>query len=843
MNARSRESMAGSRCVRLAGPRPRGPSVAGHVPGHLCRVERGRWAHRARAGCAALPCRGAVTLVVLTFLAVLGLGLAGYLATSNQAMRLANRGYARSVSRQLAEMGLERALWAVNRNDWSGWTLAGTTATRTLTFPAGKYGTSGLTGAIKLQIDNYSGMNPASAWSPTFAYSTRDIVGRNGTWYRCLRPHASSDPATDPATDQLDYWAPELVGWAWNGATTYAADDVVNYQGAWYRATSGSTNAPPPSAAWVAIPRLNFSWSSTTTYNQNEIVYYPTGNQWYRCTTASTTQTPGGGDWQLAEIAWRWSGSTVYRFNDLVYYNATWYRYISSTVGSNSTAPPSSSLWASATTPWDWAAGAPYNLNDVVYRSGLWYRCILAHSGQAPPNATYWSPDPAPTPSLWSANLPFAADDVVRVGTVWYRCTAPHLAGTTFDLAKWQSATAAVWNPLLAYAAGQFASDPLTGRWYRCLVANTGASLFDPNYWAAAGWPRVPPVVYSEGVATPPAGAGAPLRTQVRAGLDLAPPFPNAVTAAELANLSSTGTIDSYDSSLGAYGDPNLGNAATVAGGNTTSTAVSVTSVRVNGYLAAPSASAPPYAPLYSAGSSAIVTDQAAPAVPSPKIDLSRVSRSPYLPFPDRLPINGGTTLPSGLASTSFSLGVPGASTPAVYRLNASLNLNGSSPNEDVLTINGPVVLVVNGSLLTQGGRIVISATGSATIIFTGQLYIGTNSANTGIDNQTLDPRRLLVVGTNTVNSSAYNYFWATRDFHGVLYLPDAYLHLWNSGSAYNATDRFGAFAAKNVYFNHAAKLHYDTALRTATFPGLEAAAIITQWRELTDPAEQIVFP
>ena len=70
--------------------------------------------------------------------------------------------------------------------------------------------------------------------------------------------------------------------------------------------------------------------------------------------------------------------------------------------------------------------------------------------------------------------------------------------------------------------------------------------------------------------------------------------------------------------------------------------------------------------------------------------------------------------------------------------------------------------------------------------------------------------------------------------------MPNAYLHVWNSTYPEQI---YGAFSAKNIYFNHTANLHYDTSLRTATISGVDAPYIITQWRELTDPAEKATLP
>ena len=47
----------------------------------------------------------------------------------------------------------------------------------------------------------------------------------------------------------------------------------------------------------------------------------------------------------------------------------------------------------------------------------------------------------------------------------------------------------------------------------------------------------------------------------------------------------------------------------------------------------------------------------------------------------------------------------------------------------------------------------------------------------------------------------------------------------------------------RKITFSSEANLHYDTSLRYATFHGIDAPYMITEWRELTDPAERAVLP
>jgi hypothetical protein len=46
-----------------------------------------------------------------------------------------------------------------------------------------------------------------------------------------------------------------------------------------------------------------------------------------------------------------------------------------------------------------------------------------------------------------------------------------------------------------------------------------------------------------------------------------------------------------------------------------------------------------------------------------------------------------------------------------------------------------------------------------------------------------------------------------------------------------------------NLTFSNSPNIHYDTSLRTATFSGIDAPFTVSNWRELTDPAEKIVLP
>lgn len=514
-----------------------------------------------------------------------------------------------------------------------------------------------------------------------------------------------------------------------------------------------------------------------------------------------------------------WDSFTAYSAGDFVWYQGVWYLYTAAT-SMPATAPPNQvpsnvSYWKAA--PETWNAYANYKIGNIVLAGGAAYRCIADNAAQEPPNAAYWT---AYSVAAWNAGTAYAVDTVVLSG----------------------------------------------GMPYRCIAANTGRSPPNTGYWLSA------PVIYAEGVATLPDNASTTLKTQLRATLAPAPLFPNGLAATTLVTFVSGGTVNSYNSANGAYtynqttapfsvGSPNIGSSAVVAGGNTAGTAVAITNVRVNGYLAAPSATTAPYAPQYTNSTSGIVTSTPAPTTPATKIDLTRISRSPYIPQFDFQTVTGAVNLPFPSSGSTISdgvtttLGVPGTAgvtnPPIVY--NVTRSMTGASyysglylsESSDQLIIAGPVILYVTGTYFGMGaGKITIQPGASLEVYLniSGQIYMGL-SAGGGIDNQTNDPSKLFIASansTNTVNYYHLQYSSATVPFLGTFYMPNGYVTV-----AANNIPIYGAISAKNINFTSTANFHYDTALRTAGAIGtfIDAPYKLTEWRELTDPNDKIALP
>ncbi len=98
--------------------------------------------------------RGAALLAALCFATVMAIALGSYITVCYRSLQMSTRNLAGTRSVELAESGMEEALWALNNNSWTNWSINGTTATRTL---SGFTYDNGATGAASITITNYDG--------------------------------------------------------------------------------------------------------------------------------------------------------------------------------------------------------------------------------------------------------------------------------------------------------------------------------------------------------------------------------------------------------------------------------------------------------------------------------------------------------------------------------------------------------------------------------------------------------------------------------------------------------------------------------------------------------------
>jgi hypothetical protein len=118
--------------------------------------------------------KGSAILATLCFAAVLSLSLSSYLAVCYRSLYLSNRDLQSSRSIQLAETGMEEAIWSLTNSNWTGWTLSGGNATKTM---GGFTFENGTSGQVTLSVINY-GVTTASFTATTTPQVTLTAAGR-----------------------------------------------------------------------------------------------------------------------------------------------------------------------------------------------------------------------------------------------------------------------------------------------------------------------------------------------------------------------------------------------------------------------------------------------------------------------------------------------------------------------------------------------------------------------------------------------------------------------------------------------------------------------------------------
>ncbi len=139
------------------------------------------------------------------------------------------------------------------------------------------------------------------------------------------------------------------------------------------------------------------TWSSSTTYYTNEAVFYQGST--YVCIATTTNNPPVSSPtyWELMTQGMRpsgdWSGSTTYYPGDVVAHDMHSWLCIYSPSHSGQE-PPNSTYWLQLARGFNWlgqwSSGTTYNEGDCVFNDGAAYYCTSSHTNQEPPNATYW---------------------------------------------------------------------------------------------------------------------------------------------------------------------------------------------------------------------------------------------------------------------------------------------------------------------------------------------------------------------------------------------------------------------------------------------------------------------
>ncbi len=122
--------------------------------------------------------RGAALLAALCFTLVLAIALSSYITACYRSLQMSTRNVSSGHSVELAETGMEEALWSLRNNDWTGWAISGTTATKTL---SGFTYDNASTGSASLTITNYNGTTGTRSITVTGTMTLSDGTSQSRT--------------------------------------------------------------------------------------------------------------------------------------------------------------------------------------------------------------------------------------------------------------------------------------------------------------------------------------------------------------------------------------------------------------------------------------------------------------------------------------------------------------------------------------------------------------------------------------------------------------------------------------------------------------------------------------
>lgn len=257
---------------------------------------------------------------------------------------------------------------------------------------------------------------------------------------------------------------------AWITGTTYYKDDVISFGGKTFICVVGHTAATDFYTDLDNIPtRWNQftdgvswtgDWSSSTTYQENDIVKY--GGLLYIANEGHTSQSTLEADqanWDLLAESFNWTSdwnvSTLYKVNDIVRYGG--YVYLCNTA--HTSAGDAASGLEADQAKWDlfgkgidwkgdWNILTRYKVGDVVKYGGTVYLCNTAHTSNASQTNgleidqakwDYFNRGFEYKADWSSASVRYKINDIVKYGSGTWICITQHTSQASFisDLDKW----------------------------------------------------------------------------------------------------------------------------------------------------------------------------------------------------------------------------------------------------------------------------------------------------------------------------------------------------------------------------------------------------------------------
>jgi len=275
-------------------------------------------------------------------------------------------------------------------------------------------------------------------------------------------------------------------------------------------------------------------------------------------------------------------------------------------------------------------------------------------------------------------------------------------------------------------------------------------------------------------------------------------PFDYAVFGMEGIQTNVDTDTNSYDSRLGEYDvDGNRDSYGNIGTNSINNAGISLNDdSEIRGYAHSGPSSDP---------TDVIVLD-ATSVITRQKLSLSNQKELPSIIPPGNLPYRGWHFLTDGASGTINQSG----------KYSSFILLNNATT-----TIEADITIYVTGEFLMRNNATLIIDPDAKVKIYLGDGF--EISQGSLLENQTEDPTKLLILGTDSFNGTMY---WGSScDFYGAIYAPRA-----NIEYAAPYFDVFGSLVAKKLISNAHYDIHHDKALSDVKLTGRSFA--VKSWQE-----------
>jgi hypothetical protein len=291
-------------------------------------------------------------------------------------------------------------------------------------------------------------------WQPGIDYDVDAIVRYGGRLYICQTAHTSASDSTIGLEADIGNWQIYAEGLDWKGDWStnidYKANDFVKYGGTTYVCNQNHISAATSALGLEAdlskwdIFNQGFdykgTWTASVRYKVNDVVKFG-ANTWIATQyhTSAAAFATDSAKWAKFvdgfQYEARWTGPASYQPGDVVSYGGN--QYLAKTENSGLRPPTNTDDWDLFSEGirfiGDWgddSSNFEYEIGDLVRLGGYTYRAVQDHTGQQPPNITYWQRFNTGIDwrGDWLDDQEYYLGDVVRYNDNSYICVQGHIS-------------------------------------------------------------------------------------------------------------------------------------------------------------------------------------------------------------------------------------------------------------------------------------------------------------------------------------------------------------------------------------------------------------------------------